>query len=74
MIFKQLAMAAILFFKKRPKLCRDRFSIAILPNIIIWLITLKLLNLDYFVPICSSATFSTATTSSVVWKCSSIAK
>ena len=25
MIFKQLAMAAILFFKMRPKLCRDRF-------------------------------------------------
>ena len=48
--------------------------IALLPNIIIWLITLKLLHLEYFVAICCSATFSTATTWSVVWKCISIAK
>ena len=48
--------------------------IALLPNIIIWLITIKLLHLEYFVAICCSATFSTATTWSVVWKCISIAK
>ena len=48
--------------------------IALLPNIIIWFITLKLLHLEYFVPICCSATFATATTWSVVWKCISIAK
>ena len=47
--------------------------IALLPDMIIWLITLKLLHLEYFVPICCSATFSTATTWSVVWKCISIA-
>ena len=29
MIFKQLAMMAILFFKKRPKFCTDNIFIAI---------------------------------------------
>ena len=47
---------------------------ALLPKVIIWLITLKLLHLEYFVAICCSATFSTATTWSVVWECISIAK
>ena len=46
----------------------------LLPNIIIWLITIKLLHLGYFVAICCWATFFTATTWSVVWKCISIAK
>ena len=50
------------------------WEIALLPNIIIWLISVKLLDLQYFVPICCSAIFSTATTWSAVWKCISIAK
>ena len=38
------------------------------------LVNFGLLLSEYFVPICCSATFSTATTWSVVWKCISIAK
>ena len=38
------------------------------------LLNFGLLHLEYFVPVCCSATFSTATTWSVVWKCISIAK
>ena len=48
--------------------------ITLFPNIIIWLISVKLLHLQYFVPISCSAIFSTATTWSAVWKCISIAK